>query len=93
MPEIKKEDPRVAKARQRAERLAKSGPGSNPAAVGTFFNETIIELKKTHWPERQVLQKSVYVVLVFILAVAIWEGFLDSALQLVGQHIFSANSF
>ena len=88
MAENKKEDPRMVQARQRAERLAKAGPGANPAAVGDFFHETYVELKKTHWPDRNVLNKSVWVVLVFIVAVAVWEGFLDSMFQLVGDHIF-----
>jgi len=92
MADNKKQDAALAQARQRAERLAKSGPGASPAAVQQFFKETVVELKKTHWPDRNVLSKSVSVVLVFILATMIWEGALDSVLRLIGDHIFLGNT-
>jgi preprotein translocase SecE subunit len=92
MPEQKKEDPRVAAARQRAERIAKAGPGSNPQQAAQFFQETITELKKTNWPDQQVLTKSVYVVLAFIAATAVWVGGLDSILSMIGSHIFIAGT-
>ncbi len=91
MPDEKKEDPRVAAARQRAERIAKAGPGANPQQAAQFFQETVAELKKTNWPDKQVLTKSTYVVLAFIAATAVWVGGLDSILTLIGKHIFIAD--
>lgn len=92
MADKKKADAVLAQARQRAERLAKAGPGNNPKAAQQFIKETVLELKKTHWPDRNVLTKSVQVVLVFILATAVWVGSLDSVLKLVGDHIFLGNT-
>jgi preprotein translocase SecE subunit len=92
MAEKKKIDAALAQARQRAERLAKAGPGNSPASAKQFIKETVVELKKTHWPDTNILSKSVSVVLVFILATAIWVGSLDFVLKLVGDHIFLGNT-
>jgi len=86
----KKEDPRIVAARQRAERIAKAGPGANPQQASQFVKETVAELKKTNWPSQQVLTKSTYVVLAFIIATAIWTGGLDLALKAIDSHIFTA---
>ena len=91
-PDKKKLDPALAQAKQRAERLARSGPGGSPAGMQQFVKETIVELKKTHWPDKNVLTKSVSVVLVFIVATMVWVGALDSILRLVGNHIFLGNT-
>ncbi|HEY3332435.1 MAG TPA: preprotein translocase subunit SecE [Capsulimonadaceae bacterium] len=88
MPTDKKDDPRLVAARQRAERIAKAGPGANPQQAGQFIKETVAELKKTNWPSQQVLTKSTYVVLAFIVATAVWVGGLDTILTAVGRHIF-----
>lgn len=92
MADKKKVDTALAQARQRAERLASAGPGRSPQAAQQFIKETVVELKKTHWPDRNILTKSVSVVLIFILATAIFVGSLDWALRLVGDHIFLGNT-
>jgi preprotein translocase SecE subunit len=85
-PEVKKQqDPRLA---QRAERLAKAGPGAKPADAAAYVKDTRAELKKTHWPDREVLTKSTYVVLMFIVATAIWVGGVDRILGVVTAKIF-----
>jgi len=84
-PEVKKLDPKL---QQRAERLAKAGPGKTIVGYQSFVKETISELKKTHWPEPEVLKKSTYVVLIFILAVAAWVGLADHICNSATKFIF-----
>lgn len=72
--ESKPENPRVAEARRRAAELAKATGGSGRArqSTGQFFQEVWSELKKTTWPDRDTLTKSVYVVLAFIATTGVW---------------------
>ena len=81
-------NPRLADAQRRAQAMAK-GPKATPQQ---FFEEAWVELKKTSWPNRDVLTKSTTVVLALVVAVAIWVGGLDAALTAVttNLHIFSA---
>lgn len=80
----KPEDPRVAAAKERAAAMAKASPSS----PGQFVSETLSELKKTTWPDRQTLFKSTYVVLAFITATAIWAGGLDFVMTRVTAPLF-----
>ena len=84
----KKEDPKLALARQRAASLAKAGPGRNPRQVGQFIKETWTELKKTTWPDRATLSKSTYIVLAFIALTAVWVGIIDFALGRIAAPLF-----
>ncbi len=81
-------NPRLAEAQRRAQAMAK-GPKATPQQ---FFEEAWTELKKTSWPNRDVLTKSTTVVLVLVVAVAVWVGGLDALLTAVttNLHIFSA---
>jgi len=65
----------MAQARKRAEQMASSR--SKAVSPQQFFQEAWVELKKTTWPNRDVLMKSVTVVLALVVAVAIWVGGLD----------------
>ena len=56
MADEKKEDPRLAAAKQRAAALTKAGPGRSAGGWSSFFKETIVELKKTTWPDQQRLE-------------------------------------
>jgi preprotein translocase SecE subunit len=75
----KPEDPRIAAARERAANLS-SGPSGAPKPPSQFFKETVRELKLTTWPDRPTLEKSVYVVLAFIAATAVFCGIIDFVL-------------
>ena len=68
----KKAPSRFAEAQKRAEKLTASpnGPGENP--VVEFFKGAWSELKKTTWPTKEVLTKSVSVVLLLVFAVAVF---------------------
>ena len=88
MADDKKEDPRIAQARLRAQALTKSGPGRDPQQMSQFFKETWSELKKTTWPDKPTLTKSTMVVLAFIAATAIWVGLIDYVLTRAGYYIF-----
>jgi len=71
---IKKAPPsRFDEARKRAEKLTAAtpaGPAENP--VTEFFKGAWSELKKTTWPTKEILTKSVSVVLLLVFAVAVW---------------------
>ncbi len=84
-----REDPRITALRQkRAAAMAKAGPGMTPQQIGQFIRETISELKKTTWPDRPTLNKSVRIVLAFIGATAIWVGVIDRVLVYVTAPLF-----
>jgi preprotein translocase SecE subunit len=70
----KPENPRIAEARRRAAELSRAtgGTGRNRASAGQFFQEVWTELKKTTWPDRDTLAKSVYVVMAFIVTTGVW---------------------
>ena len=79
---------RAAEIQRRAQTMA----NRKPVSPQTFFQEALVELKKTTWPSRPVLTKSTTVVLALVVAVAIWVGGLDSLLNTVEKnlHIFGA---
>ncbi len=56
---------------------------------GTFFREAWVELKKTSWPNRNVLTKSTTVVLALVVAVAVWVGGLDAILSHILRPLFA----
>jgi len=76
----------LAQAQRRAQTMASRKP-TDPAQ---FFREAWVELKKTTWPNREVLTKSTTVVLALVLAVAIWVGGLDYLLSQVSTPLFTA---
>ncbi len=78
-------NPRIAEATRRAQSMAKAQPTS-PAQ---FFQEAWVELKKTTWPDREVLTKSTSVVLLLVVAVAIWVGGIDFVLGKITGPLFS----
>jgi preprotein translocase SecE subunit len=84
----KREDPRTIAARQRAAALAKAGPGLSWDRFVQFLKDTSSELKKTTWPDRNTLLKSVGIVLLFILATAIWNGGIDIVMGKATQNLF-----
>jgi len=75
----------LAQAQRRAQTMASRKP-TDPAQ---FFREAWVELKKTTWPNRDVLTKSTTVVLALVLAVAIWVGGLDAILTQVSTPLFT----
>lgn len=73
----KKEDPRLAAARAKAEALTKGGAAATPQNFQNYIDETVTELKKTTWPDRDTLTRSTYVVLGFIALTLGWVFILD----------------
>jgi preprotein translocase SecE subunit len=63
-----------------------------PVSPQVFFQEAWVELKKTTWPNRQVLVNSTIVVLALVLAVAIWEGVLDRVFSALLNPFFGIHS-
>ena len=77
---------RLSDAQHRAQQMA-SKPPANPTQ---FFQEAWVELKKTSWPNRDVLTKSTTVVLALVVAVAIWVGGIDAVMTKVSLTLFSS---
>lgn len=80
-------NPRLAEATRRAQSMAKA----NPTSPVQFFQEAWVELKKTTWPNRDVLTKSTSVVLLLVLTVAVWVGGIDFVLGKIAAPLFSAS--
>ena len=80
-------NPRMAEATRRAQSMAKA----NPTSPAQFFQEAWVELKKTTWPDRDVLTKSTTVVLALVVSVAIWVGGIDFLLGKIAAPLFSAS--
>lgn len=78
---------RMDDIQRRAQQMAKRKP-TDPS---TFFREAWVELKKTSWPNRNVLIKSTTVVLALVVAVAIWVGGLDAILSQVMNPLFHSS--
>ena len=76
----------LAQAQRRAQTMA-SKPATSPAK---FFEEAWVELKKTSWPNRDVLTKSTSVVLALVVAVALWVGGIDALLSKFAGPLFAA---
>ena len=92
---IKKAPSRFAEAQKRAEKLsaAAAGPGGQPVnPVIEFFNGAWSELKKTTWPTKDVLTKSVSVVLLLVFAVAVWVLMVDVLSNRLLNPIFGTSS-
>jgi len=77
----------TAEAQRRAQSMAKA----QPTSPQQFFQEAWVELKKTSWPNRDVLTKSTSVVLALVLAVAIWVGVIDAALTKLAAPLFNGH--
>lgn len=79
---------RVDAMQKRAQAMA-SGNGPKVSAR-QFLEEAWVELKKTTWPNRTVLVKSTTVVLALVVAVAVWDGLIDSILTHTLDKVFGA---
>ncbi len=77
---------RMSDVQRRAQQMANK-PQVSPAQ---FFQEAWVELKKTSWPNRDVLTKSTSVVLALVVTVAIWVGGLNAILNQVAYSLFGA---
>ncbi len=75
---------RMSDVQRRAQQMAKK-PQVSPAQ---FFQEAWVELKKTSWPNRDVLTKSTSVVLFLVATVAVWVGGLNYVLNIVTKSVF-----
>ena len=75
---------RLSDVQRRAQQMANK-PQTSPAQ---FFQEAWVELKKTSWPDRDVLTKSTSVVLALVVAVAIWVGGLNAVLDQITKNLF-----
>ena len=84
-----REDPRVAALQQkRAQLAAKGGAGMSGESIQRFFKDTWSELKKTTWPDQQILTKSTLIVLAFIFAAALWEFVIGRLLDTATKPLF-----
>ena len=54
-----------------------------PARVVGFLRDVRSELRKITWPTRDELKKATVVIIVFVVALGVFIGLLDSFLQLV----------
>ena len=77
---------RMSDVQRRAQQMANK-PSVSPAQ---FFQEAWVELKKTTWPNRDVLTKSTSVVLALVAAVAIWVGGIDAILYRYATLLFTS---
>ena len=76
---------RLSDVQRRAQQMANK-PSVSPTQ---FFQEAWVELKKTTWPNRDVLTKSTSVVLALVVAVAIWVGGIDALLTRYATLLFT----
>ena len=75
---------RLTDVQRRAQQMA-----NKPAVSPTqFFQEAWVELKKTTWPNRDVLTKSTSVVLALVATVAIWVGGLNYIFDIITAKVF-----
>ena len=77
---------RLSDVQRRAQQMA-SKPQVSPTQ---FFQEAWVELKKTSWPNRDVLTKSTSVVLALVAAVAIWVGGIDAVMNKIAYTLFAS---
>ncbi len=75
---------RLSDVQRRAQQMANK-PSVSPTQ---FFQEAWVELKKTTWPNRDVLTKSTSVVLALVATVAIWVGGLNYILDIITAKVF-----
>jgi preprotein translocase subunit SecE len=76
---------RFSEIQKRAERMA----SKKRTPPKQFLSEAWVELKKTTWPTRDVLIKSVSVVLALVVSVGAFVGGLDYLLTRVTSSLFS----
>ena len=79
---------RMDAVQKRAQAMA-AGNGPKVSAA-QFLQEAWVELKKTTWPNRTVLVKSTTVVLALVVAVAVWDGLIDTVLTHSLDKLFGA---
>lgn len=75
---------RLSDVQRRAQQMANK-PQVSPTQ---FFQEAWVELKKTSWPNRDVLTKSTSVVLALVATVAIWVGGLNYLFDIITAKVF-----
>ncbi len=75
---------RLSDVQRRAQQMANK-PQVSPTQ---FFQEAWVELKKTTWPNRDVLTKSTSVVLALVATVAIWVGGLNYIFDIITAKVF-----
>jgi preprotein translocase SecE subunit len=75
---------RLSDAQRRAQQMA----NKPPVSPTQFFQEAWVELKKTTWPNRDILTKSTSVVLALVATVAIWVGGLNYILDIITAKVF-----
>ena len=88
----KKGAPAPGSLRDQAQKRAQAmtSGGRKPVSAGTFFQEAWVELKKTTWPNKDVLTKSTTVVLALVFATAVYVGLLDFVFTKLMSPLFSA---
>ena len=80
---------RLEQAQRKAQ--AMTAGGRKPVGAGQFFQEAWVELKKTTWPNKDVLTKSTTVVLALVAATAVYVGLLDFILTRLTSPLFSGH--
>ena len=65
------------------ERQTGTAPAAPEQRKTNLLNETVVELKKTHWPTSQEAWRLTYVVLAVILVLGTYMGTLDYLLTMV----------
>ena len=83
-------DSRLEQAQKRAQAMT-AGGGRRPVGAGQFFQEAWVELKKTTWPNKDVLTKSTTVVLALVAATAVYVGALDFLLTKLTSPLFNGH--
>ena len=66
----------MARASSRASRIASTGPAGRINPV-SFLQETMSELRKSHWPSREETTRLTVVVIVLSIVAAFFLGGLD----------------
>jgi len=84
-----KKPSRFAEAQKRAEKMAAAGGPDAENPLVEFLKGAWSELKKTTWPTKEVLSKSVYVVLLLVFAVAVWVFGVDLVSDRVSKYLFA----
>ncbi|MDD5066030.1 MAG: preprotein translocase subunit SecE [bacterium] len=52
-----------------------------------FFKQSVTELKKVSWPEKDEVKDSTYIVLLTVLALALFLGFVDKVISFVIEKV------
>jgi preprotein translocase subunit SecE len=67
--------------------VAAAAAPKGPGPIKRFIREVITELKKTHWPSKDELTKSVAVVVITIIAVAVFLWLSDITAAKIMQYV------